>query len=36
MIEDVKCAVRFLRANAVALGVDGERIGAYGSSAGGG
>ncbi|MCX6025524.1 MAG: alpha/beta hydrolase [Chloroflexi bacterium] len=35
MIEDVKCTVRFFRANAAALGVDGERIGAYGSSAGG-
>jgi len=35
MIEDVTCAVRFFRANAPALGVDGGRIGAYGSSAGG-
>jgi len=34
-IEDVKCAVRFLRANAEKYGVDPERIGATGFSAGG-
>ena len=34
-IEDAKCAVRFLRAHAVALGIDPRRIGAWGSSAGG-
>jgi acetyl esterase/lipase len=34
-IEDVKCAVRFLRANARAYGLDPERIGAWGGSAGG-
>lgn len=34
-IEDCKCAVRFLRANAPALGIDPQRIGAWGSSAGG-
>ena len=34
-IEDVKCAVRFLRANAQAYGLDPERIGAWGGSAGG-
>jgi acetyl esterase/lipase len=35
MIEDVKCAVRFLRANAVKLNIDPNRIGAWGGSAGG-
>ncbi len=35
MIEDAKCAVRFLRANAQDLAVDGDHIGAYGGSAGG-
>jgi acetyl esterase/lipase len=34
-IEDVKAAVRFLRANAASLKVDPERIGAMGFSAGG-
>jgi acetyl esterase/lipase len=34
-IEDVKCAVRFLRANANALNVDPQEIGAWGQSAGG-
>ncbi len=34
-IEDVKCAVRFLRAQAADLGIDPARIGAYGTSAGG-
>jgi acetyl esterase/lipase len=34
-IEDVKCAVRFLRANASTYGIDPGRIGAWGSSAGG-
>ncbi len=34
-IEDCKCAVRFLRAHAEAYGVDPERIGAWGPSAGG-
>lgn len=34
-IEDVKCAVRYLRANAASLGIDPERIGAWGPSAGG-
>lgn len=33
-IEDVKAAVRWLRANASELGVDPSRIGAYGNSAG--
>lgn len=33
-IEDVKCAVRWLRAHAKELKVDPERIGAYGHSAG--
>jgi acetyl esterase/lipase/peptidoglycan/xylan/chitin deacetylase (PgdA/CDA1 family) len=35
MIEDVKCAVRFLRAHAAAFHLDPDRIGAWGSSAGG-
>ena len=34
-IEDVKCAIRFLRANASRYGIDPERIGAWGGSAGG-
>jgi acetyl esterase/lipase len=34
-IEDVKCAVRFLRANAHALNIDPQEIGAWGQSAGG-
>ena len=34
-IEDCKCAVRFLRANASRYGIDPERIGVAGSSAGG-
>jgi acetyl esterase/lipase len=34
-IEDVKGAVRYLRANAAALGIDGARIASWGSSAGG-
>ena len=34
-IEDAKCAVRFLRAHATELGIDRDRIGAWGSSAGG-
>jgi len=33
-VEDVKCAVRFLRANAAAYGLDAERVGATGFSAG--
>ena len=33
-VEDVKCAVRWLRANAQKYHVDPERIGAYGNSAG--
>ena len=33
-IEDVKCAVRFLRAHANDYGIDPNRIGAYGHSAG--
>lgn len=34
-IEDCKTAVRWLRANASAHGIDGERIGVWGASAGG-
>jgi acetyl esterase/lipase len=34
-IEDVKCAVRYLRANAAKYNLDPNRIGAWGSSAGG-
>jgi acetyl esterase/lipase len=35
MIEDVKCAIRFLRANAAAYNIDPNHIGALGTSAGG-
>lgn len=35
MIEDVKCAVRFLRAHAEQLNIDPDRMGVYGGSAGG-
>ena len=35
MIEDVKCAIRFLRAHAVAYNLDPERIAVIGHSAGG-
>lgn len=34
-IEDVKCAIRYLRANAADYGIDPSRIGAAGASAGG-
>jgi acetyl esterase/lipase len=34
-IEDVKCAIRFLRANAPKYNIDSNNIGAYGDSAGG-
>lgn len=34
-IHDVKAAIRYLRANAATLGLDGERFAAFGSSAGG-
>ena len=34
-IEDVKCAVRYLRAHASEYGIDPDRIGAFGGSAGG-
>ncbi len=34
-LDDARCAVRFLRAHAGALGIDPDRIGAWGSSAGG-
>jgi acetyl esterase/lipase len=34
-VEDVKCAVRWMRANAEKLGIDPERIGVAGGSAGG-
>jgi acetyl esterase/lipase len=34
-IEDVKCAIRYLRANAASYGIDSTRIGVWGSSAGG-
>lgn len=34
-IEDLKCAVRYLRANAASLRIDPARIGAWGASAGG-
>jgi acetyl esterase/lipase len=35
MVQDVKCAVRYFRANASLYGIDPTRIGAWGSSAGG-
>jgi len=35
MIEDVKCTIRFLRAQAGELGLDPERVGLLGTSAGG-
>lgn len=35
MIEDVKCAVRYFRAHAAEYGIDPERIGVWGTSAGG-
>jgi carboxylesterase type B len=35
MIEDVKCAVRSLRAHVAEYNIDPDRIGAYGDSAGG-
>jgi acetyl esterase/lipase len=35
MIEDVKCAIRFLRANADEYGIDPSRVGVWGDSAGG-
>ena len=34
-IEDIKCAIKYLRANAGDFGIDPERIGAFGDSAGG-
>ena len=34
-VQDAKCAVRFLRANAAALGIDPDRFGAFGHSEGG-
>lgn len=34
-IEDVRCAIRWMKANADKLGIDPERIGTYGHSAGG-
>lgn len=34
-IEDVKCAIRYFRANAESLGIDSDRIAALGGSAGG-
>ena len=34
-VDDIRAGVRFVRANAPALGVDGERIGLVGSSSGG-
>jgi len=34
-IEDLKCAVRYLRANAAGYNIDPDHIGAYGGSAGG-
>jgi acetyl esterase/lipase len=35
MVEDSKCAIRYLRANAAALAIDPDRIGVIGSSSGG-
>lgn len=34
-LQDVKCAIRFLRANAEKYGVDGERVAIWGTSSGG-
>ena len=34
-IEDVRCAIRWMKANAEQLGIDSNRIGTYGHSAGG-
>ena len=34
-LEDVKCAIRFLRANAAAYAIDPERVAAFGTSSGG-
>jgi acetyl esterase/lipase len=34
-VEDVKCAIRFLRANARRYGIDPQKVGAWGNSAGG-
>lgn len=34
-VRDCKCAIRFLRANSAALGIDPDRIGACGHSSGG-
>jgi acetyl esterase/lipase len=34
-LEDVKCAIRFLRANADRFGIDPERVGVWGDSSGG-
>lgn len=34
-IQDCKCAIQFLRANAKAFGIDSEKIGVWGASAGG-
>ena len=34
-IEDIKCAIRYLKANSIELGVDPDRIGVTGNSAGG-
>ena len=34
-IEDVRCAIRWMKANAATLGIDPQRIGTYGHSAGG-
>jgi acetyl esterase/lipase len=35
MIEDVKCAIRYLKANAAGYGLDPDKIGVWGGSAGG-
>jgi acetyl esterase/lipase len=35
MVNDAKCAVRFLRAHASVLGINPQRIGVYGDSEGG-
>lgn len=34
-LEDVKCAIRFLRANAQKYSIDGDRVGVWGTSSGG-